>query len=344
MALELDSRYPGRFNPGDADYPQGSFKNRTAPGALDGSYLEKDWANDKEGFFQRLMAQAGLTPNGNVDTALVSQYYDALVQVISDNAPPPPVQSLPLGYFSGFTLANNSGAPNTTIDVGTGTARSSDNTVDITLTGTLRGILQSSGSWAAGDNQNKLLVGARANNTWYHVFSIRKTSDGTADIAMHPSTNPSADMPSGYAGFVLIESIRTDSSGNILGFVNAGRTMTWKTARQDVALDSPAPGNSTVTISTPPGRRVMAKQYAAVNGDGCTIYTHSPDVNNETLSPVGVAWRAGISTNNPGLTTENIAGYLECVTGTTSNVVMQTYSSSATLNVVQLATMGWEKI
>lgn len=86
MALELDSRYPGRFTPGDADYPQGSFKNRTAPGALDGSYLEKDWANDKEGFFQRLMLVAGISPNGSVDTAQASQYYNALLQIIADNA------------------------------------------------------------------------------------------------------------------------------------------------------------------------------------------------------------------------------------------------------------------
>ncbi|WP_288080615.1 phage tail protein [Pseudomonas sp.] len=87
MALELDSRYPGRFNPGNASYPQGSFKNRTAPGALDGSYLEKDWANDKEGFFQRMMLQAGISANGSVDTALSSQYYDAFLQVIQDNSP-----------------------------------------------------------------------------------------------------------------------------------------------------------------------------------------------------------------------------------------------------------------
>lgn len=85
MALELDSRYPGRFSPGDANYPQGSFKNRSAPGALDGSYLERDWANDKEGFFQRLMLVAGIAPNGSVDTALSSQYYNALLAVIQSN-------------------------------------------------------------------------------------------------------------------------------------------------------------------------------------------------------------------------------------------------------------------
>jgi len=121
MALELDSRYPGRFNPGDADYPQGSFKNRTAPGALDGSYLEQDWANDKEGFFQRLMAQAGLTANGEVDTALASQYYDALLQVIADNAAADPLNAAIATVAAASTINLTTGAPDTSQLVISGT-------------------------------------------------------------------------------------------------------------------------------------------------------------------------------------------------------------------------------
>lgn len=78
MAMKLYERYPGCFSPATSSYPQGAFKNRSAPGAKDGSYLEKDWANDKEGFFGSLLRSAGLTPNGTPDTALASQYFDAL--------------------------------------------------------------------------------------------------------------------------------------------------------------------------------------------------------------------------------------------------------------------------
>lgn len=87
MALKLNERYPGRFNNPNADYPQGSFKNRTTPDAKDGSYLEKDWANDKEGFFQSLLTSAALVPNGQVDTAVASQYHDALVSIINSLVP-----------------------------------------------------------------------------------------------------------------------------------------------------------------------------------------------------------------------------------------------------------------
>lgn len=80
MSLKLNERYPGRFNNPSLEYPQGSFKNRTAPNAKDGSYLEQDWANDKEGFFQSLLFAVGLEPNGNVDKVGDSQFFNALLQ------------------------------------------------------------------------------------------------------------------------------------------------------------------------------------------------------------------------------------------------------------------------
>jgi len=90
MSLKLNERYPARFNNPTAGYPQGSFKNRTTPTAKDGSYLEKDWANDKEGFFQSLLSAAGITANGAVDSVGASQYYSALTAIIGTLAPNPP--------------------------------------------------------------------------------------------------------------------------------------------------------------------------------------------------------------------------------------------------------------
>lgn len=78
MALKRNETYPGRFSNPTDDHPQGAFKNRSAPGAQDGSYLEQQWANDWDGFFGRLLTLAEISPNGNVDTASSSQYYDAL--------------------------------------------------------------------------------------------------------------------------------------------------------------------------------------------------------------------------------------------------------------------------
>lgn len=84
MAINLATRYPGRANPADTNYPQGSFKNRSAPGVLDGSYLEKDWANDFFAFFQQSLVEAGISPNDTVDNATNSQYYQALKSVFAE--------------------------------------------------------------------------------------------------------------------------------------------------------------------------------------------------------------------------------------------------------------------
>src|SRR5690625_1802050 len=82
MAINLDERYPGRANPKTLSYPQGSFKNRTTPESKDGTYLEQDWANDWAGFFQWLLSKAGISPSGTPDTAEVSQYAQALQQLV----------------------------------------------------------------------------------------------------------------------------------------------------------------------------------------------------------------------------------------------------------------------
>lgn len=91
MALKRNERYPGRFNNPTTAHPQGAFKNRTAPSSKDGSYLEQDWANDWDGFFSSLLSAVGITPDGNVDAVGTSQYYDALLKVIKNNAGAPAI-------------------------------------------------------------------------------------------------------------------------------------------------------------------------------------------------------------------------------------------------------------
>src|SRR5690606_16680460 len=88
MALNLDERYPGRANGKTLAYPQGSFKNRTSPNSQDGTYLEQDWANDWAAFFQSLIAKAGFTANGDVDTVGASQYFDALIETVRSTSLP----------------------------------------------------------------------------------------------------------------------------------------------------------------------------------------------------------------------------------------------------------------
>lgn len=78
MSNDIRTLYPGRTNPADANYPFGSIKNESVPGANDGTPLTAEWGNDFEALKQAALSGAGESPNGTTDTAIASQVYNAL--------------------------------------------------------------------------------------------------------------------------------------------------------------------------------------------------------------------------------------------------------------------------
>lgn len=70
--LKIFDKYNPRANPANTNYPNGSIKDRSVEGALDGTPLSSDWGNDMLGFSEALLADAGVTPSGNPDTAVAS--------------------------------------------------------------------------------------------------------------------------------------------------------------------------------------------------------------------------------------------------------------------------------
>ena len=85
MALNFHDEYPSNSHSPNAEYPYGSFKNRTSPTSTDGTTLDAPWSNDFFALHWKLLKEAGITPSGEVDTVENSQYYDALIKVIQDN-------------------------------------------------------------------------------------------------------------------------------------------------------------------------------------------------------------------------------------------------------------------
>lgn len=78
MALTLNTRYGTRATEPSIDYPTGSFKNKSAPDAVDGTPLERDWANDLLGARDAILKAAGILANGAPETAEASQVLEAL--------------------------------------------------------------------------------------------------------------------------------------------------------------------------------------------------------------------------------------------------------------------------
>lgn len=82
MALIPENRYPGKTTPATGDYPYGSAKNIAVPGDGTGTPWEKDIVNDTLGFHQALLTEAGVVPDGDVDTVNDSQYLQAAKKVL----------------------------------------------------------------------------------------------------------------------------------------------------------------------------------------------------------------------------------------------------------------------
>lgn len=117
--INLEQTFTPRVNPADTNYPFGSIKDNTSPGANDGTPLSAVWGNDFEGFRQAAMTEAGITPSGLPDTAQDSQLLDAVKFAAGA---PVSREALRRSYAeAGFTLVDGSfeegGTLNSTSDV-----------------------------------------------------------------------------------------------------------------------------------------------------------------------------------------------------------------------------------
>ena len=78
MAIKPDSLFVGKIAAASTNYPLGSARNITTPGDGTGTPFLADLVNDTFGFYQAVLAEAGITPSENPDTAINSQYLDGL--------------------------------------------------------------------------------------------------------------------------------------------------------------------------------------------------------------------------------------------------------------------------
>lgn len=83
MAISINDQYPGKTAGVNADYPQGQARNITTPGDGTGTPWEAAIVNDDQGFKQAILAEAGVAPSGTPDTAVDSQYLDALKTIVA---------------------------------------------------------------------------------------------------------------------------------------------------------------------------------------------------------------------------------------------------------------------
>lgn len=238
------------------------------------------------------------------------------------------------GYINGLQLSNNSGDANHDIDIATGFAVDSTNTYAMTLASILTKRLDA--SWAAGTNQGGIDTGSMTASTWYHVYLIRKDSDGTID-ALFTATYGSPTMPSGWTAKRRLGSVLTNSSNRILGFTQDRDTFWWWGPPLDVDdADLDTTGETYTLASIPPGPRVLAKLHASLYISGATplVYIVNPDL--ALLAPsVTVGPLSTLRQTNSGAREHH---QIEILTNTSAQIAA---IPSANNCEFKIATLGW---
>ena len=197
-------------------------------------------------------------------------------------------------------------------------------------------VKQIDAAWAVGSNQGGMFTGSVANSTWYHVFAIRKDSDGSVDYGFDTSISGTNAL-SGYTFVRRIGSVLTDGSANIIGFQQVGDHFFWDDPPLDINGSSIGTSQTLGTLSVPSGVNVLAHfTYSTTKASsGAIMYARNPATDDETPAIV-TAPIAGIVGSVPGTTYSNETKVL---TNASSQVAFTAGAASTDLYV---STLGWE--
>lgn len=228
----------------------------------------------------------------------------------------------PRGHIDGLIMSNGTDTEHD-IDIGIGEATDFTGAYLMKLTAGMT--KQIDVAWAVGDNEGGMFTGSVAIDTWYHVYMIRKDSDGSIDFGFDTSLTAS-NAPAGYSNYRRIGSVLTDGSSNILQSIQIGDLFQWLDPPLDVsAVTGTAEQN--LTLSVPLGVNVLARMQATADG-AIRVYFRTPGTIDKavsvTVSPLATAYLGTI--NN-----------FEIMTDTLSSIK----SRSDANQTMYLVTTGW---
>ncbi|MDA9530336.1 hypothetical protein [Bradyrhizobium sp. CCBAU 25338] len=157
------------------------------------------------------------------------------------------------GYLDGLTLST--AGSSSTFSVAPGVAVDDTNTDFMTLAAA---ISKTTSAWAVGNNNGALDASTIANNTWYHVFEIKRPDTGVVDILISTSAS-SPTMPTNYTLKRRIGAMKTNGSGQWTKFIQRGDEFLWDAMVNDTNAANPGTGSGSLyTLSVPSGVQVSA--------------------------------------------------------------------------------------
>lgn len=242
---------------------------------------------------------------------------------------------LPRGYIDGLILANDAAEPANGIDIAPGAARDDSNAANLDLAATL--VKRLDAAWAEGGGQGGLDTGAKAADSWYHVWLIRRMDTGTVDALFSTSATAPA-LPAGYTRKRRIGAVRTDGGGGIVAFTQSGNEFLWNVPVND--FQSSGIGTSAIlqTLTVPSGINVNALFAVVVNDTsaGAINFCLITSTDQADIAPDSRHFSLAINV------TSNVAGSVDLRKGVRTNTSSQIRYRMADGSVtVSGTTFGW---
>lgn len=186
--------------------------------------------------------------------------------------------------------------------------------------------------WAVGTAQGGLDTGTVANDTWYHVWLIRRPDTGVTD-ALFSTSATAPTLPADYTKQRRLGAVLTDGSANIIGFTQVGDHFLWTDPPLDLDDSTVTTARTTATLSVPPGFKHQAVLNVMITNAGAVEVYISSAATDEAPS-VSAAPLGQLRCTAGGTT----LGQITTQTSTTSTVFVRSTAASTT---VRIATLGW---
>lgn len=223
------------------------------------------------------------------------------------------------------------------IEISAGTILSTDGAI-LDLPSTL--IKQLDAAHVVGTNAGGLFSGTVAADTTYHLFLIRRDSDGLIDAGFDTSLS-AANIPAGFTSYRRLMSFVTDASSNIRIFTQKDDVFYFQpTTAATNQVISTGPAGTNLTLPVPDGislEIMLAGVFESTSGISFLYVSHS---NQQTESTISAQESHVVSATAPvgdGDAGQSLNG-LRMHTNTTRQIRFVSNTSS---NLLQLGVVGW---
>ncbi|QIG66836.1 hypothetical protein EVB41_006 [Rhizobium phage RHph_TM3_14A] len=190
------------------------------------------------------------------------------------------------------------------------------------------------GTWVAGNNAG-LDTGAKAANTTYFIYALRKQSDGTGEVVLSTSATVAGVNLTNLAGYDVIAQIGvilTDASSNIRAFTWSNDYYIWVTPVLDLNNITVNTTSTLAAITVPNGTKVLAILRFIFNSsattNSCLVYDPSQGVltagTGNSGGIVGTPQVSGGYSASSGQIFTNTAKQIRHVAGASGNLSLWT--------------------